>query len=70
MINEGGAIVPSGQCSAFEIAHAGACHRFAIDQHGFGYVLRSQDWVKMADEGLAVRLYEMATMDGDRARGR
>jgi hypothetical protein len=38
MLREGGHIKSSNDCSAFEIALARACHRFYVDEDGFGYV--------------------------------
>ena len=39
LVDEGGEIVPSGQCTRLEIAVAGACRRFYI-RDGYGFILR------------------------------
>jgi hypothetical protein len=40
LVNEGGSIVCSGECSAAEIVAARASNRFAVTDAGFGFVLR------------------------------
>lgn len=41
-----GAIVCSGDCSAMEISDAQATNRFYVDNQGFGYVLRTREWLE------------------------
>lgn len=43
----GGAIVMSNECSEMEIADAAATSRFAVDDEGYGYVLRSKEWLEL-----------------------
>jgi hypothetical protein len=43
----GGAIVSSNDCSEIEIADARATSRFAVDEDGFGFVLRSKEWLDL-----------------------
>ena len=43
----GGAIVSSGDASPIEIADAQATGRFATDEHGYGYILRTKKWLSL-----------------------
>lgn len=45
LISEGGALVSSNACSELEIADAQTTDRFHVDANGFGFVLRSQQWL-------------------------
>ena len=64
---KGGAIVATGNCSPLEIAVARRCGDMAVRDDGIGFIRRSPGWVKMADEGLAVRAYD-AAMNPRRSR--
>ena len=60
LATKGGAIVATGNCSPLEIAVARRCGDMAVREDGIGFIRRSPGWVKMADEGLAVRAYDAA----------
>ncbi|MCK9587968.1 MAG: hypothetical protein WC069_06405 [Candidatus Shapirobacteria bacterium] len=45
LATNGGAIVSSNSCSEMEIADAKATDRFFVDEEGFGFVWRSEDWL-------------------------
>ena len=60
LATKGGAIVATGECSPLEIAVARRCGDMAVRDDGIGFIRRSPGWVKMADEGLAVRAYDRA----------
>ena len=60
LATKGGAIVATGECSPLEIAVARRCGDMAVRADGIGFIRRSPGWVKMADEGLAVRAYDRA----------
>lgn len=47
LAREGGAIVSSNECTPIEIADARATGRFAADEHGFGYVRRTREWLAL-----------------------
>ena len=57
---KGGAIVATGNCSPLEIAVARRCGDMAVREDGIGFIRRSPGWVKMADEGLAMRCHDAA----------
>lgn len=42
---EGGAIVNANVCSAYELASARADGRVYVDTQGFGFVLRTREWL-------------------------
>lgn len=46
----GGAIVSSNECTTLEIADARAGDRFFIDGDGFGFVWRTNHWLKTREE--------------------
>jgi len=60
LLDQGGAIVGSDSCSATEISMARSLDQFAVLPDGCGLVLRSAQWVKMADDGMAARLADYA----------
>lgn len=45
LVDQGGAIVSSGDCSAMEIADARARGDFYVDGNSFGYVIRLKKWL-------------------------
>lgn len=45
LVNEGGAIVTSNECSEMEIADARATGRMTVDENGIGYVRRYREWL-------------------------
>lgn len=45
LIEEGGAIVTSNECSQMEIVDAHATGRFAVDAECYGYVRRTKEWL-------------------------
>lgn len=45
LVENGGAIVSSGDCSTLEIADARARGDFYVDEGGLGYVLRMKAWL-------------------------
>lgn len=47
LVNEGGAIVSSNDCSEMEIAFAQSEGRFAADDEGFGFVRRLKKWLEL-----------------------
>ena len=47
LIQSGGAIVSSAACSPMEIAFAQTHGQFAVNDDGFGFVLRSKDWLDL-----------------------
>lgn len=50
VVNLGGALVSSGDCSEMEIAIAKTCGRFAARDDGMGFVRRPKEWLAMAME--------------------
>src|SRR5690349_16078102 len=50
LLQHGGAIVLSSNCSELEIADAQATNRFAVDKDGIGYVRRTQEWLDRVKE--------------------
>lgn len=50
LIHHGGAIVGSNECNEYEIAHARADGRFAVDADGLGFVRRPSSWLCMVVE--------------------
>jgi len=48
LVEKGGAIVSSNDCSTFEISDAQATGRFAADEDGYGYVWRYPEWLRNA----------------------
>lgn len=49
-LRDGGAIVSSNECSELEIMDARATDRFFADDEGFGYVWRTQKWLKTRED--------------------
>jgi len=47
LVEQGGAIVTSQDCSIIEIADAQATGRWAVDDKGIGYVRRYREWLAM-----------------------
>lgn len=47
MTKEGGAIVSSNSCSEIEIANARTTDRFAVNDDGLGYILRTPEWLRL-----------------------
>jgi hypothetical protein len=45
LVNEGGAIVTTNECSEMEIADAKATGRMTVDENGIGYVRRYREWL-------------------------
>jgi len=45
LVEQGGAIVTSQECSIIEIADAQATGRWAVDDEGIGYVRRYREWL-------------------------
>ena len=45
LASDGGAIVCSNECVEMEIVNAVTTDRFYVDEQGYGYVLRSPDWL-------------------------
>jgi hypothetical protein len=43
----GGAIVASSDCSPLEISVAQSTGRFSCDEHGFGYIRRPKEWLRI-----------------------
>ena len=60
LVRDGGAIVSSDSCSVLEIRMAQGYNRFATNEEGMGFVLKSKEWVEMANEGAMARLYAAA----------
>jgi hypothetical protein len=52
LVKERGAIVCSADCSEMELAFARREGRFYVDERGFGYVLRMQQWRANAEAAL------------------
>lgn len=50
LIHHGGAIVGSNECNEYEIAHARADGRFAVDEDGLGFVRRPSSWLCRVEE--------------------
>lgn len=46
LVEQGGAIVSSGDCSEMEIADARARGDFYVDENGMGFVLRLRRWLE------------------------
>ena len=46
----GGAIVSSNECSEMEIVNAKATNRFFVDNHNFGYVWRTPEWLESREK--------------------
>lgn len=46
----GGAIVSSNECSSLEITDAREGDRFFVDGDGYGFVWRTNDWLKTREE--------------------
>ena len=46
IVQHGGAIVSSGECSVGEIADVQACGRFHVREDGMGFVRRPQEWLE------------------------
>jgi hypothetical protein len=44
---DGGALVSSNDCSEIELADAKSTGRFAVDDDGFGFVLRAKEWLAL-----------------------
>ena len=57
---KGGAIVATAISSGEHSPVARRCGDMAVRDDGIGFIRRSPGWVKMADEGLAVRAYDRA----------
>lgn len=51
VIDKGGCIVCTEECSEMEIALANACHRMAVFEDGCGIVRRTKEWLEMAKMG-------------------
>jgi len=47
LASDGGAIVSSNACSDIELADARVTGRFTVDENGFGYVRRTQEWLDL-----------------------
>lgn len=45
LAHRGGCIVSSNDCSELEIADAKVRGDFYVDRNGFGYVIRSKEWL-------------------------
>lgn len=52
IVDYGGAVVSSGECTEMEIANARARGDFYVDANGLGYVRRLQLWLDKAHEAL------------------
>lgn len=49
LVDNGGAVVSSGSCSTVEIADARTRGDWYVDADGFGYVVRSREWLQLAE---------------------
>ncbi len=52
IVDYGGAVVSSGECTEMEIADARARGDFYVDAKGLGYVRRHQLWLDKAHQAL------------------
>ena len=59
LINDKGAIVSSDSCSEAEIFMARACHRFYVNDRGYGFVLRTKAWEQAACEAIKLMREEV-----------
>lgn len=51
VIEKGGCIVCTEECSPTEISLASACHRMAVFEDGCGIIRRTKEWLEMAKAG-------------------
>lgn len=47
LVEHGGALVTSQECSEIELADARVTNRFAVDHEGIGYVRRTKEWLAL-----------------------
>jgi hypothetical protein len=52
LVKERGAIVTSADCSEMELAFARSEDRFYVDDNGLGYVVRTSNWRRNAEEAI------------------